>query len=199
MNVRITHGAPEKKHGVCPWWVAYLFDNPLRRMIHPAGKILVPYVTEGMTVLDFGCGFGHYTIGMAQLTGPSGQVLAADIQQKMLDKTMARAAKAGLAAGVRPLLCKGADIGIPSRLDFALASNSIHETPDPSAILAQLFGALKPCGRFLLMEPRSHMKPDEFEAEVTLAVSAGFLEEDRPKVTRQLSVLFRRPAPEPTM
>lgn len=185
----MTRTAQTAGHGVCPWWVAYLFDNPLRRMIHPAGKILGPYVKEGMTVLDFGCGFGHYAIGMARLTGPSGQVLAADIQRKMLDKTMARAAKAGLAASVRPLLCKGEDIGVPFGIDFALASNSIHETPDPNAVLARFFSALKPRGRFLLMEPRSHMKSGEFEAEVALAVSTGFLEEDRPKVSRQMSVL----------
>lgn len=88
MNTRTANISEKSQHRVCPWWVAYLFDNPLRRMIHPAEKILGAYVTEGMTVLDFGCGFGHYALGMARLTGLSGQVFAVDVQQKMLDKTM---------------------------------------------------------------------------------------------------------------
>jgi len=78
-NQKKTHA-----HRVCPWWVAYLFDNPLRRRIHPPEEILSTYVKKGMTVLDFGCGFGHFALGMAGLVGESGTVIAADIQAKML-------------------------------------------------------------------------------------------------------------------
>lgn len=185
--------SPENGHRVCPWWVAYLFDNPLRRLIHPADKVLGPYVTEGMTVLDLGCGFGHYALGMARLTGRSGRVVAADVQQKMLDKTMSRARKAGLAEIVLPHLCDGNGIGLSLQLDFALASNSLHETPDPSGILAELFGLLNPGGQFLLLEPGAHLKSREFEAEVALALQAGFVEIERPQVTRQMCSLLQKP------
>ena len=195
MNTQTTTVPETSQHRVCPWWVAYFFDNPLRRMIHPAEKILGPYVTEGMTVLDFGCGFGHYTLGMAQLTGPSGQVFAADVQKKMLDKTMARAAKTGLKEIIRPLHCDVQGIGVPMEMDFVLASNSLHETPDPAATLAELFAVLKPGGRFLLMEPRAHLKGEAFETEVTLAKKAGFVETERPTVTRQMCALFKKPVP----
>jgi SAM-dependent methyltransferase len=180
-------------HHVCPWWVAYFFDNPLRRLIHPADKVLGPYVTPGMTVLDFGCGFGHYALGMARLTGASGRVIAADLQQKMLDKTMNRARNAGLDTIIRPLLCRAGGIGIPLELDFALASNSLHETPDPAVLLAELFKGLKPGGRFLLMEPRAHMKAREFNTEVDLAQSVGFKAGNRPQVLRQWCALLQKP------
>jgi hypothetical protein len=40
---------------VCPWWLAYSFDNRLRRWIHRPELLLGPYVRRGMTVLDLGC------------------------------------------------------------------------------------------------------------------------------------------------
>jgi ubiquinone/menaquinone biosynthesis C-methylase UbiE len=162
-------------------------------MLHPPDKILGPYVDEGMTVLDFGCGFGHYALGMARLTGACGRVFAADLQRKMLDKTMVRAAKAGLKGIIRPLHCASQGIGVSMEMDFVLASNSLHETPDPAAVLAELFAVLKPGGRFLLMEPRGHLKAEAFEAEVTLAKRAGFVETERPAVTRQMCTLFQKP------
>lgn len=183
----------EKPKRICPWWLGYFMDNPVRRMLHPAEKILGPYVSEGMTVLDFGCGFGHFSLGMAALTGASGRVFAADIQQKMLNKTMARARKSGLAPIIHPLLCNGLRPGDPLELDFALACNSLHETPDPAATLADFFDQIKPGGRFLLMEPRGHMKPGQFETEIDLAKAAGFVEAERPKVIGELCVLFVKP------
>lgn len=183
------------KHGVCPWWAAYFFDNPLRRLIHPPAKILGPYVREGMTTLDLGCGFGHYALGMARLTGTTGKVIAVDVQRKMLDTTMGRARRAGVAERIQPHLCDGHGIGLSLKLDFALASNSLHETPEPRRLLSELFGMLSPGGLFLLMEPGVHLKQEEFEAEVAMAGAAGFIEVDRPRITRQRCSLLRKPAP----
>jgi ubiquinone/menaquinone biosynthesis C-methylase UbiE len=78
-------------HHVCPWWLAYTFDNRLRRLIHNPQKILSGYVQEGMTVMDIGCGMGYFTLGLAELVGDAGQVLAVDLQQQMLDIMMKRA------------------------------------------------------------------------------------------------------------
>ena len=181
-------------HRVCPWWMAYLFDNFLRRMINPAEKVLGPYVKPGMTVLDFGCGFGHFSLGMARLAGKTGQVVAADLQEKMLAKTMARARRAGLDKIIQPHQCSDHGIGATPTLDFALACNSLHETPDPASTLGELFALLKPGARLLVMEPLGHLKAGEFEAEVALAKKAGFEEIDRPGITREISVLLEKPA-----
>jgi len=180
-------------HSVCPWWMAYFFDNPLRRMIHPANKVLKPYVAPGMTVLDFGCGFGHFSLGMAKLTGKSGRVVATDVQEKMLNKVMNRARKTVLEDIIQPLFCDGRQIGVPMKLDFILACNSLHETPNPAAQLEEFFKLLNPGGRLLLMEPASHLKPKDFEAEVTLARGAGFEETDRPNIVREMCSLLQKP------
>lgn len=179
-------------HQVCPWWLAYLFDNPVRRCIDAADPKLAPYVQRGMTVLDFGCGFGHYTLGLARLVGETGQVWAVDVQQKMLDKMMKRAAKAGLARIVRPLLCTQGGVGQALSVDFLVAGNSLHETPEPAAQLKEFMELLKPEGRFLLIEPRGHLRETEFNEEIRMAEEAGFHREKRSDNRRCYSVCFRK-------
>jgi len=57
---------------VCPWWLAYSFDNPIRNLIHPTRSVLGQHIHEGMTVVDVGCGMGHFSIGMDRLVGHDG-------------------------------------------------------------------------------------------------------------------------------
>ena len=72
-----SHSVSSSGHtGVCTWWIAYTFDNPLRRLIHKPQKVLGNYVKEGMAVMDLGCGMGHFSIGMAGLVGSTGRVIA---------------------------------------------------------------------------------------------------------------------------
>lgn len=90
---------------VCPWWLAYTFDNPLRRILHPPEKVLSGLVSQGQTVLDIGCGMGHFSIGMARMVGESGRVIALDLQDQMLDRVRRRAEKQRLSD--RLILHKG--------------------------------------------------------------------------------------------
>ena len=76
---------------VCPWWGGYFIDNRLRRWLHNPEQILAPYVSPGMTAMDFGCGMGMFSIAMAKLVGDKGRVIAVDLQQKMLDVLQKRA------------------------------------------------------------------------------------------------------------
>ncbi len=39
-----------------------------------------------MTVLDMGCGPGFFTVEMARKVGPSGRVVAVDVQEGMLQQ-----------------------------------------------------------------------------------------------------------------
>ena len=80
---------------VCPWWGGYFIDNPIRRLFHNPEKIVGPYVKPGMTAMDVGCGMGFCSIAMAKIVGDSGQVIAVDLQQKMLEVLRQRADKGG--------------------------------------------------------------------------------------------------------
>ena len=86
---------------ICPWWLAYTFDNRFRNFFHNPEKMLGSYVTEGMTVLDIGCGLGFFSIGLAKLVGEKGCVIAADVQSKMLSILYKRAEKAGVSDKIR--------------------------------------------------------------------------------------------------
>ncbi len=50
---------------VCPVALSGSLDNSIRRWLQNPKKILSPYIKEGMTVLDVGCGPGFFSIEMA--------------------------------------------------------------------------------------------------------------------------------------
>jgi ubiquinone/menaquinone biosynthesis C-methylase UbiE len=105
----------------CPWWLAYAFDNPLRRMVHDPQKVLGPYLRPGMVALDFGCGMGYFSIAMAKMVGPEGKVLAVDLQSQMLAIMMKRARKAGVDGRIVPVRAEKTRFVLPEPVDFALA------------------------------------------------------------------------------
>jgi len=147
---------------VCPWWLAYSFDNPLRRIFHDPETLLGGLVREGQTVLDLGCGMGHFSLGMARLVGPGGTVIAADLQEEMLARVAGRARKAGLQDRVRVHLCGSGEIGLEVAVDFALAFWMVHEVPDQGMLLKALYALLKPSGMLLICEPKFHVGAEAF-------------------------------------
>jgi ubiquinone/menaquinone biosynthesis C-methylase UbiE len=156
---------------VCPWWAGYLIDNPLRRLLHDPERIVGPYVRPGMTVLDLGCGMGMFSIAMARIVGPQGLVIAADLQQRMLNALVRRAKRAGLVDRIRTHRCEADRIGLdgPGTIDFALAFAMVHEVPGTAGFLAQVSELLDPGARFLVAEPRRHVPRATFAAMVELA------------------------------
>jgi adhesin HecA-like repeat protein len=64
---------------------ANLLDSRFRLLFHNPRKLLKKYVRPGMTVLDLGCGTGYFTLEAARLLNNNGKVIAADVQQGMLD------------------------------------------------------------------------------------------------------------------
>ena len=179
---------------VCPWWLAYTFDNVLRRVVHNPRTMLGPYVGEGMTALDVGCGMGFFSIGMANLVGDGGRVIAADLQQQMLDVTTRRAKAAGVAARVTPHLCAADRMGIEESADFALAFWMVHEVPDPGRFMGELQTIVRPGGSLLIVEPRAHVSRRGFARTVSAACDAGFEPggQPGPRVCFSRAQAFRR-------
>lgn len=69
---------------VCPVESAGSLDGRIRRFFQNPQKILEPYMREGMTILDLGCGPGFFSIAMAEMVGETGKVIAVDLQEGML-------------------------------------------------------------------------------------------------------------------
>ena len=177
---------------VCPWWLAYTFDNPLRRFLHDPEVLLGPFVREGMTVADIGCGLGYFSLAMAKLVGEEGTVIAVDVQQKMLDRMHQRAEKAGVASRTRPVLASEDNIGIQGPVDFALAFWMVHETPDIQRFFAQVSSVLKEQGKFFIAEPRMHVPNRKFREILEYARQTGFQISDAPRVRISRAVILSK-------
>jgi len=191
LNTCWYHGGAMEQH-VCPWWFAYSFDNPLRRLVHRPEKLLSGWVRPGMTVLDIGCGIGHFSIGMARMVGSGGRVIAADLQAPALAIVERRARRAGFANRITTRRCGADSCDVTGPLDFALAFWMLHETPSAEAVCRQIAGALSPSGRFLVAEPVFHVSSADFEAELSAAARAGLTLIDRPRIRVSRAALFGR-------
>ena len=109
-------------------------------------------LTEGMTVADIGCGPGFFTIPAAQIVGPTGLALAADIQGEMLSTVRSRALEHGL-TNVRIVKTNDREIPIPAgSCDFALLAFTLHEIEHRASFLHRAARALKPNGRLWVLE-----------------------------------------------
>jgi len=180
---------------VCPAWLGSFLASPIRKLIHNPQAILTPYVKEGMTVLDIGCGMGFFSIPLAQMVGPSGKVICVDMQEKMLKGLEKRAQEAGVSTRIETRLCYQNTIGLQDfaeKINFGLAFAVVHEVPDPSRFLAELFATIAPSGTVLLAEPKGHVSENEFTITVSMAQQQGFSVMERPQIFRSRSVLLRK-------
>lgn len=180
------------KNHVCPWWLAYSFDNPIRKLFHKPRQILEPYVREGMTVMDIGCGMGFFSIGMADLVGETGSVIAVDLQPKMLEITARRAKKRGFENRITTHRCQPDEIGIKDAVDFILVFWMAHEVPDKKAFFRQLEAVLLPAGKLLMAEPKMHVSNTYFQKMVEKAKVLGLKSADQPPIRFSHSVVFEK-------
>jgi SAM-dependent methyltransferase len=181
-------------HRVCPWWWGYTLINPLRRLRYDPRRLLMPYVRGGMTVVEPGPGMGYFTLELARLVGPTGRVIAVDVQPRMLARLARRAAKADLLGRLDVRLAKPDSLGIGdvTGADFCLAFAVVHEVPDAGFFFAEVGHALKPCARVLFAEPKGHVKSSVFEGELQAAERAGFALLDRPPIKTARTALLTK-------
>ncbi|ABW68992.1 class I SAM-dependent methyltransferase [Desulfosudis oleivorans] len=178
---------------LCPWWMAYFFDNPLRRLFHNPHHLFSAYLAPGMTAVDVGCGMGYFSIGMAKIVGPSGRVWAVDVQEKILQVATRRFKRAGVDGIVMPHQCRPDVLGVSGPVDFVLSFWSLHEMPDPVSTVRQVADMLKPEGHYFLAEPKNHVKPRYFERLSGFVQSAGLVRVARPGVALSTAAVFRKP------
>jgi len=182
-------------HRVCPWWLGYWLASPLRRFVYQPSTILAPHVRMGMTVLEPGPGMGFFTIELARLVGPSGRVVAVDVQSKMLDGLRRRLSKAGLAGRVDIRLALPDSMGVTDlggMVDFVFAFAVVHELPSADSFFREAHRVLKPDGHLLLGEPPGHVSKALFEAERAAAARAGLATVQNPVIRRTRAALLQK-------
>jgi len=141
-----------------PEFMAGIIDNPLRRRMQPPDEMPLRHGIEpGMRVLEVGPGNGRYTLATARRVGESGQVIAIDIEPKMIERLRARVE----ADGVTNVEGRVADVyDLPfddESFDAAYLIAVIGEIPDPDRAMGEFYRMLKPGGILafseLLLDP----------------------------------------------
>lgn len=164
----------------------------------------------GARVADLGAGKGAYAVALARRVGPEGRVYATEIDNGLLADIRQAAAEAGL-SNVEVIAGGVSNTNLPEGCCDALFSRMVyHHLTDAPAINADVFRALRPGGRYVVIdfEPGSlldwiapetadrhggHGTPTE--TVVTEVTAAGFqvVRGPEPWRGRTYAVLFRRP------
>ena len=181
-----------RERHTCPWWLCFIFDNPLRRLIQDPDLILRGLVQPGQAVLDIGCGMGYFSLPLARLVGEKGTVICVDMQAEMLEATRRKAAKAGLDSIMRFQRCSENSLGLNTAADFALAFWMVHEVSDQETFLGEIKESLNPAGTLLIAEPKLHVARADFNKTVATALQVGFVIAAEPAVPMSMAVLLRK-------
>lgn len=147
-------------------------------------------VEEGMSVADFGCGSGYFTILLGKQVGESGRVYALDIQDSALDAVKNKAGVAGIQnietrrANLETLGSSGlAD----DSQDVVLLANILFQSSKKADILKESKRVLKEGGRLIVIDwrrgsggfgPPNDIRTEDVSMRV-LVSEAGFLYEDQ--------------------
>ncbi len=131
------------------WWHA-LWPDP-DRVSQALG------IEPGMTVVDLGCGYGYFTAAIARRVG-LGRVIGFDLDPEMLEQ-------AQVACAGQPncdwLLGDAMELSrlLDEPADYVLIANTFHGAPDKTALSREVAAALKPNGRFAIVN--WHARPRE--------------------------------------
>lgn len=146
---------------VAAWWLTdsapypyaqrALLDLPLPFLTNRRlDALLGPRPGERM--LEIGPGTGLQALHVAGQLGPSGRLDIADVQPRMLDCVMRRAAARGISAVV-PVRTDARELPFPdATFDAAYLVTALGEIPDPVAALRELRRVLRPAGRLVVGE-----------------------------------------------
>jgi len=124
----------------------------IEKWVEESGERILRYIgiSEGQTVLDFGCGCGNYTIPAARIVGEQGLVYALDEDKSVVERLMNRVKVAGLKNVIK--------LDTPTRFDTDLGDESVDvvllydilhyyyfpQKRDRQQLLGEMYRILKP-------------------------------------------------------
>lgn len=165
----------------CPTWLGWMVeqDNPFVKNHRAASIIENMDLQSGMTVLDAGCGPGRLTIPVAKKLESTGNVIAMDIQDGMLDKVKNKAQKLNI-NNIRYIHAGLGENKLPlAEFDRALLVTVLGEIPNRKSALQEIFSSLKPGGILSITEIILDPHYQRQSTLVNLVTSIGFEEHNR--------------------
>jgi ubiquinone/menaquinone biosynthesis C-methylase UbiE len=111
-------------------------------------------VPKGSVVADIGAGVGYHVWRLAEIVGPSGKVIAEDIQDGMIQLLRKNIAARNL-RNVEIIHGTPTDPKLPANsVDLVLMVDVYHEFSEPVTMMKHIHNAVKPGGRVALVEFR---------------------------------------------
>lgn len=182
----------EKKEHLFPMERAGWLDIGIRRWLQNPAKIIKPHIKDGMTALDVGCGTGYFTLEMARMVGKSGRVIAADLQDGMLQIVSTKIKGTELEDRIVLHKCGENKIGVTGPVDFVLLFYMVHEVLNADDLFKEIESILKPNGQVLFVEPSDHVSKSAFEESLRKAIDAGLVQAGRQNVFFSRSVVLKK-------
>lgn len=158
-------------------------DDPAREAVQKPDEVVrLAELAEGMTVADIGAGTGYFESRLSRAVGPTGRVLALDVDPRMVASMKQRFASEAL-TNVEVRLVTPTDPGLdPQSVDRVLLVDTWHHLHNRSAFAQALRQALKPGGQLIIVDytaealqgPPASMRvsSDALQKELT---AAGYL------------------------
>jgi predicted methyltransferase len=172
------------------------FERPQREVADERERIVAEIgLRPGERIADIGAGTGLYTFAFADAVGRDGRVYAVDVQTYFLTHLETRA-KARELPQVQTVQASQRSVELPpGSIDVAFMCDAYHHIEHPAPYLATMREALRPGGRFVIVDYakvdgakpfiQEHLRasPDEFRAEIEAAGfrfvrAADFLDEN---------------------
>jgi ubiquinone/menaquinone biosynthesis C-methylase UbiE len=121
-------------------------------------------IENGMTVVDYGCGPGRYTVKFAGIVGDKGKVIAADIHEMAIEAVKKKTKKKGI-KNVEAVLIDGYDSGLPDNVaDMVCALDMFFSVRKPKEFLKELNRITKIDGVLVIDE--GHQKREEAKRKI---------------------------------
>lgn len=154
-------------------------DSGFRRKLQPPDKVIKRSgITEGMRILEVGCGSGAFTTFAAKVSGIKGEVYALDIQPKMLLQLKKKLSRPENRDIKNIKLVEGDVHKLPfddNSFDLVYTVTVLQELPDKNRALKEMKRVMKPGGILavteFLLDPDYPLK----STTIKLGEEAGFI------------------------
>ncbi|HET9218829.1 MAG TPA: class I SAM-dependent methyltransferase [Terriglobia bacterium] len=111
-------------------------------------------IPKGAVVADVGAGVGYHVWRLSEIVGPTGKIIAEDIQEGMV-QLLRKNIESRKLRNVEIILGTPTDPKLPSNsVDLVLMVDVYHEFSEPATMMRHIRNSLKPGGRVALVEFR---------------------------------------------
>jgi ubiquinone/menaquinone biosynthesis C-methylase UbiE len=151
-------------------------------MIDAPHKILAQLVIhEGSCVIDFGAGFGAYSLLLSDIVGQKGTVFAVDVQRHLIDKIKRDSNELGK-KNIYPMYADVEKLGgVPLQAnlaDYIFIVNVLNEVVDKRIVFEEAKRLLKLGGRLIVVDHENTPLPGVKQFKMidceVMAKNAGF-------------------------